>query len=64
MSNYPDGMRPEDYCHTEGCIGRGRCPRCGSINYGLMGYYGAVTRWARAWGVSEEEAERRIAEDE
>ena len=46
-------------CYT-GCIGRGQCPRCGGINYRLMGYYGAIARWAKAWGVSEAQAEERI----
>jgi hypothetical protein len=45
----------------EGCIGKGPCPRCGEVNYGLMGWYGAVARWAKAWGVTEHEAETRIA---
>ena len=60
MSNYKDGVGGADYCIMEGCIGRGPCPRCGTINYALMGYYGAVARWAKAWGVTEEEAERRM----
>lgn len=61
---YPDGLRPDAYCYMEGCIGRGRCPRCGDVNYNLMGYYGAVARWAQAWGISEDEAERRIGENQ
>lgn len=62
MSGYKDGVGGADYCFIEGCIGRGRCPRCGEINYGLMGYYGAIASAAKRWGVSEAEAERRIAE--
>lgn len=62
MSGYPDNIMHSDLCYMEGCIGRGRCPRCGSINYALMGYYGAVARWAKAWGVTEDEAERRMVE--
>jgi len=61
MSNYPDGLRPKDYCYMEGCTGKGaRCPRCGETNYAYMGYLGAVARWAKKWGVTKEEAERRI----
>ena len=61
MSNYKDGVGGSDLCHMEGCVGNGRCPRCGDINYALMGYYGAVARWAKGWGVSTEEAETRIS---
>ena len=57
---YPDGLQPRDYCLIEGCIGKGPCPRCGKTNYHLMGFYGAVARWAKKWGLSEDEAERRI----
>lgn len=64
MSNYPDGMHGSDWCHVEGCIGKGRCPRCGRIDYGWMGYWGAVARWAKKWGVSEDEAERRFSGQE
>ncbi len=64
MSGYPDSMSGSDYCHVEGCIGKGNCSRCGSINYALMGYYGAIARWAKEWGVTEDEAERRFAERE
>lgn len=28
MSNYPDTMSGSDYCHTEGCVGRGHPPDC------------------------------------
>lgn len=58
--NYPEGLQPWAYCQMEGCVGKGRCPRCGEINYHLMGYYGAVARWAKAWGISEKEAEKRM----
>ncbi len=59
---YPDDIPLSAYCEMEGCVGKGNCPRCGTINYHLMGWYGAVARWAKAWGVSEEEAEKRIIE--
>ena len=62
MSNYPDGMNGGDLCYCEGCLGKGICPRCGEINYRLLGFYGAVARWAKEWGVSEKEAERLIGE--
>ncbi len=39
---------------------RGYCPDCGHINYRLLGYYGAVARWAKAWGVTQDEAEDRM----
>lgn len=57
---YPDDLPLSAYCEIEGCIGRGPCPRCGKVNYALMGYYGAIARWSKVWGVSEEEAERRM----
>ena len=60
MSNYPEGLSGAAYCFMEGCVGRGPCPRCGKTNYRLMGYYGAVARWAKAWGISTDEAEQRI----
>ena len=60
MSAYPEGISGSDLCYMEGCTGRGPCPRCGKTNYALMGWYGAVARWAKAWGVSEDEAEKRI----
>lgn len=60
--NMPDDISDNDprLCQAEGCIGRGPCPRCGEANYRLMGYYGAVARWAKEWGVSEDDAERRM----
>ena len=60
MSNYPEGLSPAAYCYMEGCLGIGPCPRCGKTNYALMGYYGAIASAAKRWGVSKEEAERRI----
>jgi len=60
MSNYPDDISGRDLCYMEGCLGNGVCSRCGEVNYRLMGYYGAVARWAKAWGVSEDEAMRRM----
>ena len=60
--NMPDDISENDprLCQIEGCEGRGPCPRCGKVNYRLMGYYGAVGRWAKEWDISETEAERRI----
>ena len=58
---YPDDIHDWQICHMEGCLGNGHCPRCGRVNYALLGFYGAVARWAKAWGVSKEEAEHRIA---
>jgi hypothetical protein len=29
-----------------------------------MGYYGAVAKWAKEWGISEDEAEKRTEEHE
>jgi hypothetical protein len=60
---YPDGLSGWAYCHMEGHTGRGRCYRCGEINYRLMGWYGAVARNAKRWGVSEKEAEDRMVEN-
>ena len=64
--NMPDDIGENDsrLCLIEGCEGKGPCPRCGEVNYRLMGYYGAVARWAKEWGVSQEEAERRISRHE
>ena len=63
-SMYPDGLSGSDMCHMEGCVGRGPCPRCGKTNYPLLGWYGAVARWAKVWGISEDEAEWRIMENQ
>ena len=57
---YPDDIHGAALCQIEGCMGKGHCPRCGEVNYGLMGYYGARARCAKLWGVSEEEADARI----
>ena len=57
---YPEGLSGSQLCFMEGCIGKGNCPRCGQVNYRPLGWYGAVARWAKAWGVSEDEAEKRI----
>ena len=57
---YPEGLSGKDYCYMEGCIGKGPCPRCGKTNYRLMGWYGAIASAAKRWGVTNEEAERRI----
>ena len=61
---YPDDITGPQVCYMEGCVGRGPCPRCGEVNYRLMGYYGAVAKWAKAWGISQDEAERRIANNQ
>ena len=63
MTNYPEGLLPWHFCHMEGCVGNGHCPRCGKTNYHLLGYYGAVARWAKAWGVTPKEAEARFYSD-
>lgn len=57
--NYPDDIYGARLCVIEGCFGNGRCPRCGDVNYALMGYYGARARWAKAWGITPEEVEAR-----
>lgn len=59
---YPDGLSGAAICYMEGCEGRGHCPRCGKTNYRLLGYFGALARWAKAWRVSEEEAEERFVQ--
>lgn len=60
MIMYPDGINGVDLCYMEGCIGKGNCPRCGAINYHLLGYYGAIARWAKVWNVTQEETEKRM----
>ena len=40
---------------------KGHCPDCGDVNYRLLGWYGAVARWAKAWGVTEDMAIDRMA---
>ena len=57
---YPDDITGPQICIIEGHTGDGHCPRCGDRNYALLGYYGAIARWAKAWGVTKEEAQRRI----
>lgn len=57
---YPDDITGWQLCYIEGCLGIAHCPRCGKTNYHLMGYFGAIARWAKAWGISEEAAEARI----
>lgn len=57
---YPDDIPLSAYCEMEGCVGKGPCPRCGKTNYHWMGFWGAVARWAKTWGVSEDEALKRI----
>ncbi len=59
--SYPDDLSASQLCQIEGCLGlKGYCPRCGETNYSLLGFYGAVARWAKAWSVTEDEAEERI----
>ncbi len=57
---YPDDIQGWQICHMEGHTGRGHCSRCGDTNYPLLGYLGALARWSKAWGVTENEAERRF----
>ena len=57
---YPDDITGSQICYMEGCSGTGYCSRCGETNYHLLGYLGAIARWAKKWGVSKEEAEQRI----
>ena len=59
---YPDDIRPYQLCYMEGCAGEGRCPNCGKTNYHLLGYSGAIARWAKAWGITKKEAEQRITQ--
>ena len=40
---------------------KGHCPNCGNVNYRLLGWFGARARWAKEWGVTEDEAEDRMA---
>jgi hypothetical protein len=49
-----------DMCLYEGCRGDGHCPDCGRTNYRLLGYHGAVARWASAWNITRNQAEDRI----
>lgn len=58
--SYPDDVTGPQVCMMEGCLGNGHCSRCGQVNYQLLGYYGAIARWAKAWDVSKEEAEQRF----
>lgn len=58
--SYPEGLPSSAYCQMEGCRGRGHCPDCGRTNYALLGYYGAIARWAKKWGVTQTAAEERI----
>ena len=49
-------------CHMGNHGGeKGHCPDCGHVNYRLLGWFGARARWAKAWGVTEDEAEDRMA---
>ena len=48
-------------CHYGDHIGaNGHCSNCGDVNYHLLGYLGAVARWAKAWGITKDEADERI----
>ena len=65
MSNDPDGLTEDDYCHMEGHSGSPYCPSCGNTNYQHLGFLGAIGRWAKEWGVTKDEAFDRItARDE
>ena len=57
--NYPDGLRGRDFCYMEGCLSN-PCSRCGKTDYRALGYEGARTRWAKAWGVTKDEAMNRF----
>lgn len=57
---YPPDLPMGAICAMEGCRGNGVCPDCGRKNYQLLGYSGAVARWAKEWGVTRAEAESRI----
>ena len=43
---------------------RGHCPYCGDVNYRLLGWFGARARWAKAWGVTKDEAAERIVRNQ
>lgn len=60
--SYPDYLPYGAICQMEGHRGNGYCPDCGNVNYKLLGYYGAVARWAKAWGITREQAEQRMTE--
>ena len=60
--SYPDDTKGWQICIMEGHSGNGHCPRCGDVNYKLLGYYGARARWAKAWNMTEDEVERKWAE--
>ncbi len=57
--NYPDGLSESALCRMEGCVSN-PCSRCGETNYAALGYRGALKRWSRVWGVTEEEAGKRF----
>ncbi len=40
------------------------CSCCGYVNYPWLGHLGAVARWAKAWGVCKDEAEKRMEQRE
>lgn len=60
--NYPEGLRPRDYCHMEGCVSN-PCPRCGRTDYAALGYEGAAARWGE-WGVTRGQAMKRFDQGE
>ena len=47
-------------CHYGDHLPVGHCSNCGNVNYSYLGYLGAVARWAKAWGITKEEADERI----
>ena len=61
--SYPDDTQGWQICIMEGHGGKGHCPRCGDVNYKLLGYYGALARWGKKWGLTETETERRFMEN-
>ena len=50
---YPDGLTESDICLMDGHEGDGHCPRCGDVNYRLLGYIGAIASAAKRWGCSK-----------
>ena len=42
----------------------GHCLDCGHVNYRVLGWFGAVARWAKAWGVTKDEAAERIVRNQ
>ena len=51
-------------CHIVAHAGDGHCPNCGHVNYRVLCWFGAVARWAKAWGVTKDEAAERIVRNQ